>query len=443
MKRKLFFISAAMLTVCTPAFAQNEVVQQAEQTEQNVQETRVSASEQIQSVLKNYQDTLSSTIYKFRTGSDTDAFNTRMNPYGYKMFVPYTFYKSPVTQQMSLNSDSGNEKHTQVMAFANKHLLNTYMHFPDNFATTENELKDVKVNLGEVKKRNIKVSKLIDSDASSDVGKDNALVKKPNFWKYTGNVSLQFTQSYISGNWYQGGTSSNSMLSNFKATAVYDDQQRISFDNALELKLGFIQQEGDTIHKYKTNSDQFRLTSKLGYKTAEKSDWYYTLQLEAYSQFCSGYKTNDLKRYSSFLSPGKLAFSLGIDYKKTGKKGEVSVLLSPATYNFTCVTDSLVDETSYGLKEGNKILHDFGYKVQVTYKYVFCKQISMEGRFYVFSNYHKLEGELEHTFNFQVGKWLSTKLYFYPRFDDNRTRVEGYNYWQMKEMLSFGLNYTL
>ena len=67
----------------------------------------------------------------------------------------------------------------------------------------------------------------------------------------------------------------------------------------------------------------------------------------------------------------------------------------------------------------------------------------MEGRFYVFSNYHKLEGELEHTFNFQVGTWLSTKLYFYPRFDDNRTRVEGYNYWQMKEMLSFGLNYTL
>ena len=58
-----------MLTVCAPVFAQNEVVQQAEQTEQNVQETRVSASEQIQSVLKNYQDSLSSTIYKFRTTS--------------------------------------------------------------------------------------------------------------------------------------------------------------------------------------------------------------------------------------------------------------------------------------------------------------------------------------------------------------------------------------
>lgn len=406
----------------------------------------MSASAQVQtedSIFKNYRDSLSNLIYKYKTAEGADAFNTRMNPYGYKLFTPYTFYKSAVAQKMELDSVTTGDKYSQMMSFANKHLLNSYMQFPDNFFTTDRELNGVKADVGGVKKRNVSVGKLIEKGPSNDVGTDKAIVKKPNFWTFTSNVSMQFTQSYISGNWYQGGTSSNSLLSNFKATAVYNDQQRLSFDNTLELKLGFIQQEGDTIHKYKTNSDQFRLTSKLGYKTTEKSNWYYTLQMEAYSQFCAGYKTNDLTRYSSFMSPGKLAFSLGIDYKKTGKKGEVSVLLSPATYNFTCVLDSLVDETSYGLKEGNKVLHDFGYKVQVTYKYQFCKQISMEGRFYVFSNYHKMEGELEHTFNFQVGKWLSTKIYVYPRFDDNRTRVDGYTYWQMKELLSFGLNYTL
>ena len=31
------------------------------------------------------------------------------------------------------------------------------------------------------------------------------LVKRPNFWTFSGDYALQFLQNYVSGNWYKGG----------------------------------------------------------------------------------------------------------------------------------------------------------------------------------------------------------------------------------------------
>ena len=39
------------------------------------------------------------------------------------------------------------------------------------------------------------------------------LVVRPNFWTHKGNGYVQFTQHYISDNWYKGGESTNALLS--------------------------------------------------------------------------------------------------------------------------------------------------------------------------------------------------------------------------------------
>jgi hypothetical protein len=175
------------------------------------------------------------------------------------------------------------------------------------------------------------------------------LVIKPNFWTFGGNGYLQFSQNYISKNWYKGGESTKSLLSGFTWQANYDDRQRVQFENKIEWKLGFITAPSDTVHSYKANNDLLRLSSKLGYKAF--STWYYTLSAEFKTQFFSNYETNSDNLVSAFFSPAELNVGLGMDYKFV-KDGvcNLSVLVNPINYTlYSVASDRQV---------ANSILHE-------------------------------------------------------------------------------------
>lgn len=285
------------------------------------------------------------------------------------------------------------------------------------------------------------IMRLFTPDKPSDkVADAEIIIRKPNFWVTGGSGSLQLSQNEISDNWYQGGESMNSLTSELKLFANYNDKEKVQFENLVEIKIGFNSVSSDTIRKYRVNTDLFRFYSKLGIQAA--SSWYYTVTGELKTQLFNNYKANSKDVVSAFLAPANLNLSIGMDYKLKKNKINLSVVMSPLAYNLRYVGDSRVDETKFGLDEGDKLLHDFGSKFQTNISWTIIPSIKYDSRIYYFTSYKKVEAEWENTINFVLNRYLSTKLFVHVRYDDGVARKDDNSFFQLKQFLSFGINYN-
>ena len=295
----------------------------------------------------------------------------------------------------------------------NRQLLDFYVNYPELVLKNENSLLDLdflssKEMTSAYKEENI--ISLIDNNAGiGQMSGSELLVLKPNFWTSGGSGYLQFSQNYISANWYKGGESTKSLLSGFSWQIKYDDKQKTQFETKLEWKLGFITAPSDTVHTYKANNDLLRLTSKLGYKAIQ--NWYYTLSAEFQTQFFSSYATN-------------------------------SDDLVSANYTLYSVMSDEVDPTKFNIKEGHKKESVLGSRVNATLTWKIIPSLLWESKFSYTTNYEKVLGEWENTFTFVFNKYLSTKLFMHGRFDDGVSKEPDQSYFQFQELFSFGVNYT-
>jgi hypothetical protein len=269
------------------------------------------------------------------------------------------------------------------------------------------------------------------------------VVKKPNFWKYKGDGMLQFMQNYVSGNWYKGGESNYSAVGAVTLEANYDNKSKWKWDNKLELKLGLQTSPSDTVHKYKTNEDLIRLTSKVGLQAAKR--WYYTMQFLAYTQFARGLKANKVQTFSDFMSPFNLNVGLGMDYKVEAfnKKLTGTVNLSPLAVNYRYV-DRTDLAAGFGVKtpKHTHSLTDFGSQVTASLEWKINDVVTWKSRLYGFSSFHRAEIEWENTFALRVSKYISANVFLFPRFDDSNKWDDKLGYWQFKEYSSLGFSYN-
>ncbi|MBR1546880.1 MAG: DUF3078 domain-containing protein [Prevotella sp.] len=358
----------------------------------------------------------------------------------YRLFAPTTFYHSGANKSLSLNPTMGDE----VTDAVDEALMHIYLNRPDLVQNTESQLQktgSVREDVNQEVKQDVElVDQTLPAPDEPEALPVGIVVTKPNFWKFKGDGFLQFLQNYVTSNWHKGGESNYSAVGAVTLELNYNDKDKFTFENKLEMKLGFQTSRTDSVHKFKTNNDILRLTSKLGVQASNK--WYYSLQLLAYTQFAKGLKANDEFVYSDFFSPFDLNIGLGMEYKLNALDGKLTGTLNflPLAYNLRYVgRTTLFDRNGM---EGKHTKHEFGAQFTGDVKWQIVDHVSWKSRLYAYTSYKRALVEWENQIEFKVTKYISANLFLYPRFDDAATRDSDNGYWQFMEYSSLGLSYT-
>jgi len=390
--------------------------------------------------LKNYKMQLDS-LQKVNASLNS-LLNGKNGKYS-RLFLPMTFYHNISHNQFRLSEDSvTNSMFNETLERA---LLRIYLKRPDLVRNTQTRL-DAQGQVSTSQDATIKtktaiVEKVAPKPTEAKPVPVDVVIKKPNFWKFSGDGYLQFLQNYVSGNWYKAGESNYSMLGTVTLNANYNNKQKVKWDNKLEMKLGFQTSKSDTLHALKTHTDDIRYTSNFGLQATKR--WYYSLQLIANTQFMRGYRNNDERVYSDFLSPLNVELSLGMRYNVDWFKGKLrgNVNIAPLAYHYRYVgrTDLV---KIFGIEEGKHSVDDYGSSMNIDLTWKFSDMVQWKTRLYGYTSYKRAEIEWENTLSVQFTKYLSTNLYVYPRFDDSRKRDDHHGYFMYKEYLSVGLSYS-
>lgn len=385
--------------------------------------------------------------------------SAHVNPLYFRLFAPLTLYKSPVSQVMALEtypemsledslrlSAMVSGKDIRLLNELDRVLLSTYLASPALVELTEKALMESQSVSEEALKKSAENVKLdVPStvtapvvEAKSQVVTD-MVVQKPNFWVTKGSFSTQMTESYFSPNWYQGGVNNINLLSMLTLEANYDNKRKVQWSNKLDARLGFYQNQGEEVQ---SNQDLLRLTSKLNLKAIR--NWNYTIEAQGNTQMMNHYSGSgdDKELQSRFLAPADVSLTIGMDFKKSFSRGSISIYPGPLSYKMTYVANPALS-TKYGLEEGQRMRSDLGSKLEVNFDYKITENISYKTRFYYFTGrYEYVQMDWENTLNFQVSKYISTKLFFHVRYDDLVEPYEGWKYFQFKQYLMLGLNYA-
>ena len=266
------------------------------------------------------------------------------------------------------------------------------------------------------------------------------------YWLTSGEHKLQFSQTYFSDNWYKGGNS-NLTINNYHIIRANYQKDKVRFDNTFEWRLSLYTSPDDTLRSYNIGDDMIRYYGSLGLDAFLKK-WSYSTNMEIKTQLFNNYPVNSNTLRSAFFSPLNVNMGIGMRYQLDKKSEAVrnrrvrlTLDLSPASINFTYVGNKNVDVLRYGIDAGDKSKFDVGSTLTSILKYDFTRYITWDSRLKYFTSYKNVLTEFENSLNVMLSQYFSTTLYFYMRYDDSAPRDPTYRYFQINEMVSFGLNY--
>lgn len=436
MKLKLFAITLSFICVALGSNAQSN--------RRTVRGQSTVIEDSLGTIARRYAfslDSLNRTLEE-KAKNDTDNLE---NPYFFPLFAANTFYRFPVHLELGSLQPSASSLQRGIA----QALMQVYTLRPElvqyNLAYYQEPLKsssNAKPSALSIDKEKPAVLPKVTKQQLAqwnDFAPIHLDIHRPNFWNFKGAMSLQFMQYLVSDNWYKGGENHNSFLTSAIFEANYDDKQKLTFTNKLEMKLGFQTTQSDSLHKYKTNADLLRMTNQLGLQAFKH--WYYTAMLQTWSQFYPGYHANDKRVFSDFASPIETVFSIGMDYKYKSSKMEISATLSPIAANYKYVSRLDLSER-YGVEKNKHSRLDLGSTVTINVKWTPSDWLQWTTRFYAFTSYSKVVAEWENTLSLRANKYLSTKIFLFPRFDDgvNRKANTNQSFFQVNEYLSVGVD---
>lgn len=423
-----------------------------------------SATASSDSIMQNYADSLMVLVSRQSTSVSRSA--TAPNPYLFRLLGPGTLFTSALSQQMGTTTTntqrttlpslgSTTDRQLLLSEASNAQLAYAYAHQPQLFSATQVELDEsggIRSDLNQpvVVERKL-AEKIVEELPDVQVEAVEPEVKRPNFWTFSGNGGMQFTQNYYSKNWYKGGQNNYSLLTMLTAYAKFNNQRKVQWDNTFEGKFGF-QTNDDADPKLRPIGNLLRLTSNLNIKAI--GHWNYAAQIQLESQPYHSYRGNTNFVNTTFLAPLYVRSSIGMDFNISKKRFTGKLHLAPLSYVITYARVDSIAQNTFGMTPGHNARHNWGPNIEFSFDYKITKDISWHSRLYWFSNLHSTRIENDHTFNFAINKYLSAKVYLYPRYEDTKyynvkKDAEGNltedsareTHWMFSEILSLGLNY--
>ena len=253
-------------------------------------------------------------------------------------------------------------------------------------------------------------------------------------WRKEATLMLQVTQNYVSPNWYQGGSSSFAGLGIAKGQISYISD-RFTWENTGEWRIGASTISADSLHKMNTTDDLFRLYSKANLRIVPKL--FTSVSAEFETRLLPTYKSNSLELKSGPFAPLRFNAGLGIDYKPVK---DLSISFSPLSYKVIYIADTArVNGKDYGLEAGQQTQHNVGSSIRIEYTWKPVREVSVETRFYTYTNYRHVEVDLEVNCDFIINRFMSARLMLHPRYDSS-VIMDGDSYAkiQFRELLSIG-----
>ena len=265
-------------------------------------------------------------------------------------------------------------------------------------------------------------------------------------WIQSLGVNAQFSQAYVSPNWYQGGNRSLIMLLNAAYNVKLNQRYypKLLFEASAAYKLGMNTTPEDTVRSMNISEDLLQVNATFGYKAARR--WYYSLNLQFKTQLFHSYPSNSDKLKSAFLSPGELNLGLGMTYSKENEKKTLkfSASISPASYNLKICIDPEVDHSQFGIRQDRKWLNEIGSNAELNFYAKLWGNTTYTTRLFIFSDYKMLQTDWENTLNFQFSRLFSTQIYAHLRYDTSADSSISHEWKKLmlKEILSVGISYT-
>lgn len=264
-------------------------------------------------------------------------------------------------------------------------------------------------------------------------------------WLRNFNASLQFSQAFVSPNWYQGGNNNLNALLNLYYNVKLNQKfhPKLLFESTFQYKLGINSAPDDSLRSYNISEDVLQINSVFGYKAAKR--WYYSVTGQFKTQVVNSYTKNTNTLRAAFLSPAELNIGLGMTYNYANppKTFSVDVSLSPLTYNMKMCTNSRLNVANYGIDPGHTTVHKFGSSAECKIAWKIAHNISLASRIFAFTDYDRLYTDWENSLVFEINKFLVTQLFWYMRYDTDTPHIDDTKWkkLQLKEILSIGFTY--
>lgn len=266
-------------------------------------------------------------------------------------------------------------------------------------------------------------------------------------WLRTFNSSLQFSQAFVSPNWYQGGNDNLNFLMNVFYNVKLNQafHPKILFETTLQYKLGLNSAPDDSLRNYSISEDLFQANVTFGYKAAHH--WYYSVTGQFKTQLLNSYIKNTRTLNSALLSPGELTAGVGMTYNYTSPKKRFvfDASISPLSYNLKmCIKpDDKVSHESFDIRPNRKTASKYGSSAECKLTWQMAANIQYRSRVFFFTDYGYIQGDWENTLAMDINRYLTTQIYCHVRYDSTTPACDS-EHWhklQVKEILSFGVQY--